>query len=57
MIIEGGVVPVMWRSWVGRSAVMEWIPGRGFRVLVRSVIQAGQWRGMAKVVWFFVGEG
>jgi hypothetical protein len=49
---EGGVVPVMWRSWVARSAVMVWMPGRGVRVVVREVMQELQWRGTEKVVWY-----
>ena len=56
MMVEGGVMPVMWRSWVARSARMEWMPGRGVRIWVRLVMQAGQWRGTKKVVWFF-GKG
>jgi hypothetical protein len=49
--VEGGVVPVMWRSWVGRSAETEWIPGSGVRALETERTQESQWRGTAKVVY------
>lgn len=47
---EGAVVPVVWTSWVARSAETDSRPGRGVRALVRVVMQEWQWRGTAKVV-------
>lgn len=49
-IVEGGVVPVMCRSWVERSAEMDRIPGRGFRAAETVSMQELQWRGTAKLV-------
>ena len=49
-MLDGGVVPVMWMSWVARSAETEWMPGRSFKVLETDSMQESQWRGTAKVV-------
>ncbi len=48
---EGGVVPVMWRSWSERLKVVLWTPARGVRDAETVEMQDWQWRGSEKVVW------